>query len=277
MAADLDPASFRDLQPPGTDPFGATVAVPGPLYGPSGTPPPTVGLPPRPSVSIPRAPAKPLLSPEAKYFLKVMFAVIGVCVVVILFVWALSAGYQGYQQMGREQEVRALMSAGERYYASQSYQAAIEEFNKVLKVSTDPELTKIARQNTATSYIQLGIGAEKASNPFQAISCYKQALVYDTASADAYVYLGNVLNKLHRGDEALGAWEKAIQVGEGGKAAMAARQNAAVLYHKRGDEAYRQGNTDKAVQWWRKALEIAPGTQAGFLAQEKIDRAIGGG
>ncbi|HUV04923.1 MAG TPA: serine/threonine-protein kinase [Armatimonadota bacterium] len=286
VAADLDPGSYRDLQAmPQPDAAGATVSIPGPFYGPA----PTYPQPPKPpspdpfahmrpgDIPLPRLPSKPILSAEAKYFLKVMLAVISVCGLVIALVWLLSAGYQGWQRAAREQEVRTHIEAGERHFKSESYQAAIEEFDKVLRLSADPAISKVVRRNIAVSYTELGIQSDRTGNPVQAITYYKQALVSDDTYADAYLFLGSSLKKMHQDDQALAAWEKAVQVGGGSEAASIARQYAADIYDGRGNQAYRQGNTDAAVHWWRKALEIAPGTQVGFSAQEKIDSVTGGG
>ena len=285
IGPDLDPNKSDDV-PPQPDPFGATISAPGPLYGPAPTTYPQQPPPPSPDpfahlkpgdLSLPKVPRKPILSAEAKYFLKVMFLVILVCAVVVSFIWALSAGYQGYQRIGFEEKARVHLDAGGKHFDQQSYQAAIEEYKQALELSRDSDVSNAARRNTAVSYLQLGVGSEQAGNPIQAIAYYRQALVYDERSADAHLLLGNALNRMHRDDEALAAWEKAIEVGSGGKAASAARQNAALMCHQRGDQAYRQGNSDAAVQWWRKALEVAPGTRAGFQAQEKIEGVIGGG
>jgi hypothetical protein len=70
----------------------------------------------------------------------------------------------------------------------------------------------------------------------------------------------------------LAAWGKAIDLGGGGKAATNARQNCAVLYNLRGDEAYNRGDSGTAIGWWRKAVDLAPGTQPGFAAQDKLDK-----
>jgi tetratricopeptide (TPR) repeat protein len=141
-----------------------------------------------------------------------------------------------------------------------------------LKFSSDPEISKTARRNIAITYIQLGKAAEGGGNPFQAIAYYRQAVSSDAMFPDAYFYLGSALDQIHHEDEALGEYDKAIQYGGGGEFGMAARQNAAVIFHRRGDQALQQGQTDVAIQWWRKALEIAPGTQAGSMAQDKLSR-----
>jgi len=287
VTSDLDPSSYHGMQAaPQPDAFGPTISAPGPLYGP---PPTTYPQPPKPpspdpfahlkpgDIPLPRMPSKPILSPEARYFLKVMLAVVSLCGFVIVLAWLLSAGYQGWQRAGREQEISMHMEAGMQHFRSQSYRAAAEEFDKVLRLSTDPTISRVARHNIAVSYTKLGIQADRSGNPVHAIAYYKQALVSDESYADAYLFLGDSLRKMRRDDEALVAWGRAVQVGGGSEAASVARQKAAGVYHERGDQAYQQGNTDAAVSWWRKAVETAPGTQAGFSAQEKIDSVIGGG
>ena len=278
MAADLDPSTFAGVQP---DAFGATVSMPGPVFAPQ-SPQPQAGGSGDPysisgpsDLSLPRRRSKPILSAEAKYFLKVLFAVILACGILVAFVWAFNAAYQRYQEMARQEEVSAHLEAGKRHFESQSYRTAIEEFNQVLKLSTDPDVIRIAKHDIATSYLELGIGADQAGNPFQAVAHFRQALVYDDEYAEAYLLLGNSLRRMQRSDEALSAWAKATQVEPGSKAATAARRSMAVVYHERGDEALRAGNSDTAVQWWQKAMETAPGTEEGFLAQRKIETVTG--
>ncbi len=282
MAGDLDPASFQDtgaVPQPGA--FDATTSMAGSLHGPTAQPSPAPGSGDvfgglRPDdISLPKLPVKPILSAEAKYFIKVLVAVMLICAVVIGFVWALSAAYRGYQRVGREEEIGSHLLAGKKYFDSQSYGAAIEEFNEVLALATDPEVVKVAKKNMAISYLQLGMQSESAGNTNEAVARYRQALIYDPDSADANVLLGNSLAGAGRDGEALAAWERAVKSKPGSQASSAARQSAAVLYHKRGDQAYERGDADAAVRWWRKATEIAPGTEAGFLAQEKIERVLG--
>lgn len=282
VAADLDPSRAPDvLAAPPPDPFSVTTNVPGPLSAPHPQPP-SVSLPDpfdrlKPGdLSPPRLPSKPIFSAEAKYFLKALLASVLIVGAVVGFIWLLSAAYEGYQREGREQEAQMHVEAGDRHLESQSYQAAFQEYKQAMKVSTDAETRRVISRRIGTVYIQLGIGSEHSGNPIQAIAFYKQALVYDDTFADAYLFLGSALDRMHRDDEALAAFGKAIEYGGGQKVGLTARQAAALLCHERGDEAYQRGSTDIAVQWWRRAVEIAPGTDAGFLAQEKIDRVVGG-
>lgn len=282
MAADMDPSKYDAYQAVQPDPFCVTTSVPGPLHpgqfpSASGGPPsqdPFARLKPG-DLSL-RTPGPPLISAEAKYFLKVMLAVITACAMVVLFIWLLSAGYQGYQKQVRSQEVAGHLDAAKKHYDQQSYQAAIQEYQIVVKLSSDPETIKLTKRNIAATYIKLGMDSEKAGNPIQAVSYYKQAVIYDEAYPDAYLFLGNAYYNMNQEDQALEAWDKAIRLGQGGKSAMSARENTAVVYLRRGNTAYQQGNYSEASNWWRKALEIAPGTEAGLLAQQNLDR-VGGG
>jgi len=54
-----------------------------------------------------------------------------------------------------------------------------------------------------------------------------------------------------------------------------AKENAAGLYVKLGDQAYQGGQTDTAVANWRKAMETAPGTRSAMLAQDRIEQTSG--
>jgi tetratricopeptide (TPR) repeat protein len=226
-------------------------------------------------IPLPRLPREPLLSAEAKYFLKIMFAVVALSGFIIGFLWLLAAGYQGYQRQARMQEVVAHLDAGGKHFDQQSYLAAIEEYQIALKLTRDPDVAKTTRRNIAISYLSLGVASERGGDYSQAIVYYQQALVFDGAYAEGHLFLGNALYKQRRDDEALAAWGKAIRYGGGGKAGMTARQMCASLYNQRGDEAFNRGDSSTAASWWRKAIDAAPGTPAGDAAQQNLDR-VGG-
>jgi len=281
LAADLEEKSYQPQQFQG-DAYGATVGIPpGTWQGGNQPPAPTpgttaYGTPPA-GISIPQMPRKPLISAEAKYFLKVLFAVLFACAGVTAFVWAFLAAYQGFQRQSQQQEIQYHLDAGKRYADSQSYLAAIQEFSEVLKRTTDPRIRAAASRNIAICYVNLGVNAQKRGDLYRAITHYRQAIVYDKGYADAYVLLGTALLRTGREHEALAAFLEAIKVEPGSEAALAARQNAAVIYYNRGEAAYMSGEADRAIQYWRKAVEIAPGTNIAESAQARIDQLLGNG
>ena len=284
FAASLDPSSYAPYQTAQPDPYGATIQSPGPLYGgPVTSPQPSTqaqsydpygGLRPG-DVQLPPLPRRRPMSPEAKYFIKIMTAVMFACAFIIGFLWLLAAGYQGYQRQARMQEVGQHLDAGRRHFDQQSYQAAIEEYKMALQLTRDPEVEKTVRRNIAVSYLSLGVASERVGNYAGAVPSYQQAISYDETYPEGYLFLGNAYYKQRRDEDALREWGKAIQQGGGGKAGMAARQMCAVLYNQRGDDAYNRGDSSDAHGWWRKAVEVAPGTQAGNAAQDKIDKTGG--
>lgn len=277
LAADLNlGVNGPAYQPSPSGDIGVTTSIPQPYYS----------QPPQPvqdpfahlrsaDMSSPRAPSRPLFSPETAYFLKVMLGVVAACGLVIGLVLLLSAGYRGWQKAGQEQAMAAHMRAGDQYFNSQSYQAAIEEYSKALRLATDPELAATARRNIAVAYAQLGIQADKSGDFSQAVAYFKQATLTDASFAEGYLLLGNSLRRMRRDDEAIEAWAKAIQSGGRGEVTTAARENIAIVYLERGDQAFQQNNLQLASDWWRKALEVAPGTTAGFAAQKRLD-GVGG-
>lgn len=292
MAEDLkpgnyDPYQMRPQQAP--DPFGATISSPGPLYNPQGqypqpgqTPAQPSQLPPDPfanlrpgDLQLPKVPSQPLLSPDAKYFLKIMFGVIALCAFLVGFILLLNAGYQGYLHQAGMAQAQVHIDAGQRNFSQQSYQAAIEEFKQALSMANSPDTRAKIQRNIAVSYISLGVGSENSGKLTDAAVYYQQATVYDPQYPDAYLFWGNALFKLGRDDDALTVWNKAVEYGGAGGVGAQARQNIAVLYNKRGNDAFTQNNTDAAIGWWRKAVDMAPGTQAGNAAQQNLDKAGG--
>lgn len=304
MSADLEAKSFNGFgYQPQPDPFGSTMSAPGPLYDPQmqspgqtpyGTPVPSYpGQPPTsqppPPVGdpfgglqpdqfrLPKLPKRPAISSEVSYFLKVMTAVILICAVIIGFLWMFASAYRGFQQQGSQQQINVHLENGRRYFENQSYQAAIEEYRKVLRATSDPKLVDAVRRNVAVCYLHLGIQYDNAGRPYDAIGQYRQALIYDKDYSDAYLYLGSSHERLGQNSEAFTAWEAAGKAEPGSKAAVQAREHAAALYVKLGDQAYQGGQSNAAVEYWRKAMETAPGTQAGMAAQDRIQQVGGTG
>ncbi len=284
MVADLNDTSFTSF-PTATrpDPFGATIHSPGPMFDPQAPyPQPQYPQPPQSYPDLPPPPfqqrvSRPRrqMSGDTKFFLKTMFTVIIVCAAIVGFIWVLNAGYQGYMRQAGSAQVQVHFDAAKKHFDQQSYAAAIEEYQKALTMTSNPEMLKTAKQNIAVSYINLGVQNEAAGNLSQATVCYQQALVYAPEYPDAHLSLGNAFFKSGRDDDALAAWTKAMQFGGGGAVGMQARENVAVLYNKRGNDAYSRNDAGAAVEWWRKAVDIAPGTQPGNTAQQNLDK-VGG-
>ncbi|MDI6828901.1 MAG: serine/threonine-protein kinase, partial [Armatimonadota bacterium] len=218
IKADLSP-SAQQRTTAYSDAFSPTIGMPG---GWNGSPPPP-SMPPPPmgdqlgyskpdDIVLPELPSKPLLSPDAKYFLKVMFAVFFACAVIVAFIWAFSIAYQGYQKQFYQREIQVFLDAANRYFESQSYHAAIQEFNKALKLARDPELANKIRRNIAICYVLLGDEAEKNDDYPRAMEFYQQALVYDKNFADAHFFLGYVLRRMGRESEALAEFETTFKL-----------------------------------------------------------------
>jgi serine/threonine-protein kinase len=227
------------------------------------------------SYSLPKKKRKLLFSVDTIYTIKVAAVAIIISLFIVGFILLINAGYSGFQQRENIVEVNSYQEIGKQYFDQKSYQAAIEQYTKVLSMTKDQDTLKVVKRNIAVCYINLGNAMDSQGSTIQAINYYKQAISVDGSSAEAYLNLGITLKRTGNDDDAIAAWTKAAEVGFGGSAAQSAKEYIAVVYHDRGDAAYRQGNKDAAINWWRNAIEVAPGTQAGLLAQQKIDQALG--
>jgi tetratricopeptide (TPR) repeat protein len=182
----------------------------------------------------------PAVSPEARYFLNIMFAVIAVCAFIIGVIWALNAGYAGYQDRLQEGKVAAHLQRGKEYFDQESFQAAAEEFAQALKLTSDAELQKKLRENIAVCYISIGD------------------------------------RSLNNGDmqTAMDWWSKAGSISPESPAVVERTARVYLLY---GNRAAQSGDVNTAMDWWQKAQEIGPGTQSGITAGENIRRFMGSG
>jgi serine/threonine protein kinase len=257
VAADLDQRNFVYSRPStqATSP-NTTVSISSPSWGqtPSIPPPPS---PPVDSGGV-ALPKPSFLSAEAKYFLKVMFAVIVACTFVVSFIWLLSVGYQRWLDAARKQEFNRYLEAGIRHFESESYRAAIEEFSKALALANNEKDIKLLKRNIAVCYLALGLTAQQSGNFAQALVFCKQAIEFSPDFPDAYLFMGSVLRAMGREDEAIEAWTKAVDLGGGSQVAFDARRHIAEVYNERGDRAYMQGYELEAIDWWQKAVDIAP-------------------
>lgn len=226
------------------------------------------------SYPTPRKRRKLLLSGDTVYFIKAALIAIMISLFLAGFIWLVSAGYAGFQERQNIVEINAYLENARQYFDQKSYQAAIEQYSRVLGMTRDQEIIKVTKRNMAVCYINLGNQMDSQGVPVQAINYYKQAISIDASFAEAYLNLGIVFRHVGNDDDAITAWAKAAEVGSGGAAAQSAKEYTALVYHERGDAAFGQGNRDAAIDWWRHAIEVAPGTQAGMLAQQKIDQVM---
>ncbi|MHB1456421.1 MAG: protein kinase domain-containing protein [Armatimonadota bacterium] len=217
---------------------------------------------------------KTFFSNDAIYFIKVAVIAITISLFLAGFIWLISAGYSGFQQRQNITDINVYLETAKQYFDQKSYQAAIEQYTRVLGMTQDQEILKVTKRNIAVCYINLGNEMDSQGSMIQAVNFYKQAISIDGSSAEAYLNLGIAFRKMGSDDDAVAAWTKTAEVGFGSAAAQSAKEYIALVYHDRGDAAYRQGNKDAAINWWRSAIEVAPGTQAGMVAQQKIDQVI---
>ncbi|MGB9588301.1 MAG: protein kinase domain-containing protein, partial [Armatimonadota bacterium] len=206
VATDLDPNGFAYASPFNQDSSGTpTISAPSSTWGPSAPPtsyPPSTPIPPvlQPSsipdpfghvkhrdAGLPGRPRQPILTAEAKYFIKVMCAVVVVCTLIVGLIWLLSSAYQGWLEAGRSQEFSLHMEAGRQHFESQNYRTAIEEFNKALSLTRDPSTIRLIRENIAVCYTSLGHAAEQAGDRGQALVLYKQAIMTAEDYPNSYV------------------------------------------------------------------------------------------
>jgi serine/threonine protein kinase len=250
MAADLDPNRVYTYAPSQQSVLSTTIQGAPPAYalGPATAPATSSApqVPPDPfarlkpgDLSFPRMPARPMLSEDTKYFLKVFFGVLAVCGVIFFFIWAFMTAYQVQAQQPHAGEINQHIQAAQDYSKQQSYQSAIGEYKAALNGTLDPRDQAAIKHNIAVDYLAIGDQFYNANRPDDALNSWNQALETEPHN----------INALER---------------------------IAAVYLYRGNQAEQSGDIKSALTWWQKAQSTSPGVPSGQEAGKNIQRVSGG-
>lgn len=155
----------------------------------------------------------------------------------------------------------ALHLLGMVAFEQESFQDAIQLFNKALKHDSD---SPYLRNN-------LGNALAEEGEYEKAISHLQKALEIDPSFSETYINLGSVYQKLGQSDKAIEYYRQSI--GDDSESDL--------VYNNLGNLLQEQGHTKEAIQYYQKAIELNPQLYEAFFNlgniykdSEQIDKAI---
>jgi len=105
-----------------------------------------------------------------------------------------------------------------------------------------------ASQKTAQQWLKIGDDLSEAKHYQEALAAYEQAIQLDPNDAAAYNGKGSVLSNLKRNREAILAYTRAIQLDP----------NSADAYHSKGNALFALNGYQKAITAYERAIQLDP-------------------
>lgn len=287
MAEDLKsrtgPNGFADPFAYSAPPVGgpSTVATPPPggYSSPTGPPPPTSAPDPFLKAPIPAAPPppprEPILSPEARNFLSVLFIVIGLTGLLLVAIWLVSEAYQGFVSSRTEESAIGYYNQGIKLSEQGDYQGAIDQFRNVIRLSPKSKTGRAALENLVGCYVVMGSQALKRNETQIALSCSEQALAIKKDSAAAFALAGDAHARMGQVDKAVENWHAAAKADPASEEAKYSRERIGAYYYLEAERLWQSGRHEEAVNLWIKTIREVPGTQAAQRAQQRLDEMQG--
>jgi serine/threonine protein kinase len=283
FAADLRAQKF-ELESPAYQKTGSITF--GPLNAPAAAAPPVgqqsfyPGQPAPPIGSYPSTTGDYLsygtrasgLSAQARSFLGLIAAIVGVILLLLLLIWGVSAALRSYQSDSKQRAAYQMESSAQKALSAGNLSTAANDFQSAQQVAPPgSQSAQDALQGLSNVEIARGQQYQKSNDSTDAQSAYQQALALDSHNANAY----NTLGQLHyqQGDlpGAAQYWEQAAQADPSSPIAEEARNNATQTYQTLAQQAQGQGNLSEARDYWQKIMETDPGTPAAQNALDQIN------
>lgn len=141
----------------------------------------------------------------------------------------------------KELEILAHYGLARVYQASRDFNAAVREYNEVLKSNLQPSLKTLAHRSIGQLYTEQGKYPE-------AIFEYQQALRLNPEDEKSHLQLSFVYTRLNQYSEAIKELKEAIQI----------NPRYAEAYQALGDVYFKQNKTYEAIEAYKQALQIRP-------------------
>ncbi len=248
-------------------------SAPTQIPAPYPTPSPTNSAP---APYLPPPPPKPVLSPATRQFLGTLLGVMliggAILGVVILGVFSATRAYQEYQLQQIDEKIAVRAKEAEKLYGQGRYLEAAQIYDELYRSAQSSKWKEEFRRNTASALTMYGNQLLEARRYDEAMLAYQRAIQY-APLPEAYAGMAAVEQQLGNREGAVSHWASAAQHSRGAQA-QEYQRNAARAQIAIGDEAYRRGDLQRALQAWQTAVELAPGTAEAKEAQRKFEQAL---
>lgn len=140
-----------------------------------------------------------------------------------------------------ELEILAHSGLAKTYQASRDFNAAIREYNEILKLNLPPSLTTLAHRKIGQIYRQQGRYPEARFE-------YQEALRINPEDEKSHLELGRVYMDLQQYSDAVATLKEAVQI----------NPHYAEAYQALGEIYFKQNKTFEALSAYKQALQIRP-------------------
>ncbi|MCX7993283.1 MAG: serine/threonine-protein kinase [Fimbriimonadales bacterium] len=262
-------------------PYPQPTQIPAPSY-----PYPAPGMPapfpaPSPTTSapapyLPPPPPKPILSPATRQFLGTLLGVMliggAILGVVILGVFIVTRAYEEFQLQQIDEKIATRAKQAETLFAQGRYLDAAQIYDELYRSAQSSKWKEEFRRNTASALTMYGNQLLEARRYEEAMQAYQRAIQY-TPLPEAYAGMAAIEQQLGNREGAVNHWMSAAQHSPSARA-QEYQRNAARAQIAIGDDAYRRGDLQRALQAWQTAVELAPGSLEAKEAQRKFEQAL---
>jgi len=159
-------------------PSGTTSSAPDPFAPSTPTPPPTY------------APSKPILSAETRNFLGVFFLVVGLAIMLVFAIWAVSLAYKSFVTAQTSGIAAAYYNKGVELYNKGALDAAERMFQNAIRVSPLSEQAEKARSAIYVIMISRAYELASARNAQALMDQAKRMVEFQPRAPEGHYYLG---------------------------------------------------------------------------------------
>jgi len=298
MAEDLrnrtGPIGASDTLSHAVPPSGGPTAIgqppTGPNYPPSGQPqagPPAPTMAPDPFLKAPAPPApspprEPILSPEARNFLGILFVVVGLTGMLLFAIWAVGKAYQSYSDRVRQDRAQAYYRQGMKLFGSGDLRGAAAQFQNAVHAAPKSDIAEVAREAIVGCYVRIGRKALEENDSGTALWAANQALAVKKESGAAHALAAQAYERMGMVEKSATERQAASSVSGGGPTlepvtpeGKAAREEIANRYYAQAEDLWNRGQQEQAQKLWWHIITEMPGTEAALKAQRQVDATQG--
>jgi tetratricopeptide (TPR) repeat protein len=256
------------------DPFGQaqpTTYAP-PQYSPSAQ------LVPDPFAHAPAPPApppmarQPLLSPETRAFLGVLFVVMGLAGMLVFAIWVTREAYNKYTESTAGRVVDQYISQGDKLYKDGRLNEALEQYKQAAKASEgNKSAAATAKRRLSITCAELAKQSYGSGDYAKALALAKDAVNADPSYDLAHYRLGVASLSANQREVAEKEFKAAVDIGGTTDTAKTARTYLSQLYMEDAANLRSRGDAAGARKKYQEVIDLGDADYM-LKAQEELSR-----
>jgi tetratricopeptide (TPR) repeat protein len=160
-------------------------------------------------------------------------------------------------------EAGKLYNEGNKLLKAGNYDGALEQYNQALNIEKDFRI-----------FYQRGIALKKLGNHEEAKNSFEECIKLKPDFEGGYNALGGVYFSMGNYQKAVDNFEKVLEISQSNNVKNKVKKNLSLAYTKLGNEAIKDGNSNKAVEYLTKGAETS-NYDAAYLSLSKLYSELG--